>query len=221
MLRCWPRCDEFLNSKAKKPLGPRFVWSKQERQALNLNATFLSCVVTSISPAMLLFLASGWIFQLPSRSLKSYISDKIIIFNVSITITMFPCILSFWDNFTHIATRVFGISLLTLTDHLCNRISGLSSGERRELVSMKINLNPSQCLCGRRLMNVRASETPEWSQFPFSFEAWLLDQNHQHKQQIQYFNVCKMTYLTRTRFVSCDINQPKKRIHFLTELLTK
>lgn len=86
--RSWPRCDEFLNSKAKNPSGPGLVLGKHERQALNLNATFLSCVVASISPAVLLFLASGWIFQLCSRFLKSYFSGKIIVFNVSILVIL-------------------------------------------------------------------------------------------------------------------------------------
>lgn len=139
-IRSWPRCDEFLNSKAKNPSGPRFVLGKHERLALNVNATFLSCVVTSISPAMLLFLASGWIFQLRSRSLKSDFSGKVISFNVWV-------FLSFWDNFTHIFIRFMGIYIQTLTDHLCNPLFGLSSGERRFWAS-----------CGRRVMNVRASE---------------------------------------------------------------
>lgn len=52
-----------------------------------------------------------------------------------------------------------GIDIETCTDRLCNHVSGHSSRESQEVVSLKMDFNPSECLCGHGLMNVRASET--------------------------------------------------------------
>lgn len=47
-----------------------------------------------------------------------------------------------------------GIYIQKLRDHLCNHVSGLSSREQPELVSMEIGFNPSECLRDTRTIPV-------------------------------------------------------------------
>lgn len=108
-IRGWPRCFEFTNSGAKNMSCPYFLLGKHERLALNLNATFLSFVVRTIS-SVLSFLASWWMFGLLCEVLKSFLEGQeeffVCFFKISRLRWLLRILLVNLTTFSHTSTLV-------------------------------------------------------------------------------------------------------------------